>query len=672
MPFGRLADLLRPVKRHDKNGNIFWDKSEDFKKLRRLQRLKFYPTHLPVKAGEKPKVHTIDAIIFDQSFGEKGADAFHVSFIKKERGESEGKKITIDQYWREKYHRLKCPDLPIISTKKGGFYPMEVCKLMDFQRYAYKLDPEQTSAMIKIAVSRPRQRKAEIMQGVENLAWDKDPYFKEYGVEVGKQMLVTNARVLENPELVFAGGARLDPKLGGRWDLRGKRFFEPNRVHLDSWAFIGVGSNDKSAIQLEELKKFADNFCRIYRGHGGIIQVSPLVKVYPYQMGYPNMCTAAFTDTGNHFKKTPRMLFFVLSTRNQLVYERLKKNMECRLCMVTQMMQADHVKKNNDQYCSNVAMKVNAKLGGVTAKAVPAKAQSNHSYTKCDTMILGMDVTHSGGDQSRMPSIAALTMSIDKNALRYTGAVQTNGFNTEIVQSHVMHDMFPKQLALWVRTNKAIPAHVYYFRDGVSEGQFSQVLDFEVKDLKRAFQEANLTIPRFTVIVATKRHRIRFFPKPGEKGAADKNDNPVPGLLVEHDATHMFHWDFFLASHVAIQGTARPVHYHVLLDEAGCNPNDLQKMIYHQCYQYVRSTTPVSLHPAVYYSHLAAARGRAHEDQAASEREIPSGKAGFPLAIQRTTTSGARPTEAPLLLPMQRDGADAKNMMVLNESMWYI
>ena len=95
------------------------------------------------------------------------------------------------------------------------------------------------------------------------------------------------------------------------------------------------------------------------------------------------------------------------------------------------------------------------------------------------------------------------------------------------------------------------------------------------------------------MIVASKRHHIRFFPN--GKPAGDANGNPVPGVLVERDVTHPFEYDFYLNSHSAIQGTARPTHYHVLMDEAKLDPNYLQNMIYEQCYQYIRSTTPVSL-----------------------------------------------------------------------------
>ena len=96
-----------------------------------------------------------------------------------------------------------------------------------------------------------------------------------------------------------------------------------------------------------------------------------------------------------------------------------------------------------------------------------------------------------------------------------------------------------------------------------------------------------------TVVVAEKRHHIRFFPPRGM--AADKNGNPVPGTLVERDVTHPFENDLYLCSHVAIQGTARPTHYHMLMDEIKLPVEDFQRMLYEHCYQYQRATTPVSL-----------------------------------------------------------------------------
>lgn len=49
---------------------------------------------------------------------------------------------------------------------------------------------------------------------------------------------------------------------------------------------------------------------------------------------------------------------------------------------------------------------------------------------------------------------------------------------------------------------------------------------------------------KYTVIVATKRHHIRFFPREGDAHSADRNGNALPGTLVERDITHPFEDDF--------------------------------------------------------------------------------------------------------------------------------
>ena len=61
--------------------------------------------------------------------------------------------------------------------------------------------------------------------------------------------------------------------------------------------------------------------------------------------------------------------------------------------------------------------------------------------------------------------------------------------------------------------------------------------------------------------------------------AADKNGNPVPGTLVEHEGTYPFENDLYLCSQMAIQGTARPTHYHMLLDEAEVPANNFQDIV---------------------------------------------------------------------------------------------
>ncbi|KAL6547641.1 Protein argonaute 4B [Orobanche hederae] len=42
-------------------------------------------------------------------------------------------------------------------------------------------------------------------------------------------------------------------------------------------------------------------------------------------------------------------------------------------------------------------------------------------------------------------------------------------------------------------------------------------------------------------------------------------------------------------------GTTRPTHYHVLLDEVGFSPDDLQEIVHSLSYVYQRCTTAISI-----------------------------------------------------------------------------
>lgn len=87
--------------------------------------------------------------------------------------------------------------------------------------------------------------------------------------------------------------------------------------------------------------------------------------------------------------------------------------------------------------------------------------------------------------------MAALTMSFDILACRYAAAVETNGYRVEMLTASNIKSMLIPLFERWVKSvgGGKGPAHIYYFRDGVSEGQFSHVLEQEVKAMKHALSE---------------------------------------------------------------------------------------------------------------------------------------------------------------------------------------
>ena len=113
--------------------------------------------------------------------------------------------------------------------------------------------------------------------------------------------------------------------------------------------------------------------------------------------------------------------------------------------------------------------------------------------------------------------------------------------------------------------------------------------------------------------------------------------------MVDTDICHPHEHDFFLVSHAGIQGTSRPAHYHVLLDENEYGADELQRMAYALCHVYCRCTRSVSLVPPVYYAHLAAYRGRvlrAGEEAASDAASVLSGG-----AAQGAAAAGGAPMD---------------------------
>lgn len=309
-------------------------------------------------------------------------------------------------------------------------------------------------------------------------------------------------------------------------------------------------------------------------------------------------------------------------------------------------------------------------FAGVTCRAIGQKSGGPMGLFPAPTLIIGADVSHAAPG-AQTPSMAALTVSMDKLATRYAAACETNGFRVEMITTDNINSMLKPMIQQWVSNNGGgkFPSRIIYLRDGVSEGQYQHVLQQEVHDMKALLKTASpsIAIP-FVVIIGSKRHHVRFFP---EKGG-DRNGNPLPGTLVETGVTHPFENDFYLCSHAAIKGTARPMHYHVLLNEANMTNEEIQTLLYEHSYQYARATTPVSQHPAIYYAHIASNRAVFHDpkwggssDGAPSVASRPrSGSQGGSQPRSGGSSSGM-PTDFEKLMPMPNQGA-------INTSMWYI
>jgi len=627
--------------------------NEGPRQLKRLRRVHVYTDYRNTKDGNNTRDNYIIDKFLDQS-------ANQYTFMTKD---SNGRETTtsIAQYFQQKYNkRLQYPDWPLVSmTKKNCVVPIEVLKLEENQRFNFKLDERQTSQMIRFAVTPPKERLEDIDRGVKMLNWGQDTYLAAYGMKINPNPVVSKGRLIQNPKVAFANGEN-NPGTSGRWDLRDKKFLTPNPALLKSWGVVllpGRSNPDEATV-----KRFISSFVTAYERHGGKVATREPPICHPPSQDIAAIVEAAWNKTGNQFQQRPQILVFILQDKNSVVYGRIKKSCECRYGVVSQCVQWPHVQKCQPQYISNVLMKFNAKLGGSTARAVGPKTAQG--IFKEPTMVVGVDISHpapsgQGADNEKMSTVA-MTVSMDRYCTRYSAQVNSNGFRVEMVQTENWAKLFKPQVTSWLQSvgGGKLPKTIIYFRDGVSEGQFSSVINQEVKDMRELL---NLHTPnhgiKFMVIIASKRHHVRFFPRDAQN--KDKNGNPLPGTLVESSVTHPYENDFFLCSHSAIKGTARPTHYHVLLNEPAFPNEQIQTLIYEHCYQFIRSTTPVSLFPAVYYADIAALRAKHHDKNFGQQGPPRRGSAPAPAS------NSSDPTDVPDLIPMPSEGN-------INSAMWYV
>jgi len=319
----------------------------------------------------------------------------------------------------------------------------------------------------------------------------------------------------------------------------------------------------------------------------------------------------------------PQMLLVILPYVDTAIYNRVKYACDVKEGLLNVCVTAQKFgKQNNHQYYANVALKFNLKLGGRNQFLENNKLGL---LAEGKTMVVGIDVTHpSPGSSSKAPSVASIVASIDQWLAQWPADLQLQQARQEMVSG--LEPLFVSRLQLWLKHNKEYPQNILVYRDGVSEGQYEQVLDQELPALRRACEKtypATATkqgLPRITIIVVGKRHNTRFYPT--TKETADRSSNPQNGTVVDRGVTEARNWDFFLQAHAAIQGTARPAHYYVVYDEIfrsrkvpapfQNSQEVVEDLTHNLCYLYGRATKAVSICPPAYYADLVCERARCY------------------------------------------------------------
>ncbi|RUP51640.1 Piwi domain-containing protein [Jimgerdemannia flammicorona] len=517
-----------------------------------------------------------------------------------------GGKQDVASYFRKQYNRrLNFPMLPCVVVQKDSCLPIEVCFVVKGQRHMRKLNEKQTADMIKFTCQQPHARANNIKEGIELLNYRDNDYLKQFGLKVDSDMTTVNARILPAPKLSYHPSSR-DANFvpnGGVWNLRDKKVAAG--ATLGSWSVVHFRDpRDQRCPTIPQLHKFIREVVQTFSDTGmNVVNREPPIQEENPNGNIEKILKDAWLRAGNAAKAQPQLIMCVLPNTGVDLYAEIKRVTDTVIGISSQCVQSKHTYEPKKQYCANVCLKVNLKLGGMNsflaAAQIPFIAQQ-------PTILFGADVTHPGPGTVNKPSIAAVCGSMDSKASRYSASIRVQKGRVEIIQD--LSNMVKELLKTFYQTSGQKPSRILFYRDGVSEGQFKEVMESEIKSVQAACASLDPRYkPPITFVIVQKRHHARFFPMDNN---TDRTGNCLAGTVVESGITHPFEFDFYLLSHPGLQGTSRPCHYHVLHDENNFTADALQELTYKLCYLYGRATRAVSIVPPAYYADLVATRAR--------------------------------------------------------------
>ncbi|BFZ21339.1 hypothetical protein BsWGS_24378 [Bradybaena similaris] len=510
---------------------------------------------------------------------------------------------TVARYFMERHKmKLKHPHLPCLQVgqeQRHTFLPLEVCMIVGGQRCIKKLSETQTSEMIKITSKTAPHRENEINL-IRKANFNADPYLQTFGISIHTQMMDVTGRVLTAPKLQYGGRtkAQAEPKQGV-WDMRDKQFYQGIEIRV--WALACFVSY--TTVGEDTLKKFTKELQGISTKAGMPFIGQPCFWKYASKL---DQVEPMFRYLKNTYQGL-QLIIVVLPDKSP-IYAEVKRVADICFGLATQCVQTKNVNKTNPQVLSNLCLKINVKLGGVNNILLPSVRP--HVFHE-PVIFLGAELTHPAvGDCTRKPSIAAVVGSMDAHPSRYAATVRAQVHRQEIIRD--LSAMVKELLIQFYRTTRFKPTRIIFYRLGVSEGQFSTVLGYELRAIRECCMKLEVDYqPGITFIAIQKRHHTRLFCA-NSKDRTGEDGNIPPGTAVDQGITHPREFDFFLCSHAGTKGTSRPSHYHVLWDDNRFKADELQILTYQLCHTQVRCTRSVSIPAPADYAHLVTSRARHH------------------------------------------------------------
>lgn len=313
----------------------------------------------------------------------------------------------------------------------------------------------------------------------------------------------------------------------------------------------------------------------------------------------------------------PSIVFVIKPTDDKPLYDRIKVMSNYFGGIPSQCVVLAKYKSQRgtqaDQYASNIATKMNAKLSTIYDKAISWTSSCDGGGSGVDklpwvedipTLVVGVGMVHGMGIASK--SIVAASLCLDSGCMRLSHSCFIQK-KSDIISTVIMKDIIKLSIKHYTIENGCHPERILFYRDGMSDGQMKKA-DDEISSIREALNEelGRCNIPITFVICQSQQLGFRMVPSITTTNFKGKKVNNVnSGTVLECDAK-----SFHMVAQGGLKGTSKPVKYIVHLNEneeavkghCGLTQQNLINCTNQMCLKYPTATKAVRELPVIKYA----------------------------------------------------------------------
>lgn len=463
------------------------------------------------------------------------------------RFDFEGRNISVAEYFQERYNFiLDFPYLPTVnigSKDRPNLVPAELVLVPGGQNRSGKVKGPMTAQMIKLAAARPDDRMRFLTEAARSgsdggivSVLRSDPNAQSFGIgPIDPNPIAVYARLLPQAKLLYGRMNIHDPKLNGTWNLENKEFYNGPPHDEVNYCILIVSQGRPPADYQTKILNFNRQVAEEARRTGFILK----------SISEPHVASEDSHEISRKLKEmkehSASIVFVVMMGEIYAVVKYVGDS----LGLVTQCVRWKNVDRPPQGLYSNILMKVNTKLGGTNhtliqraphtgAKLFQEPPNSLSWVLNEPCIFIGVDCSHPDPGSDK-PSIAALVGSLDGQCSQYVARISAQRGKQEIIES--FEDSLKRILEVFITRNGRLPRHMIIYRDGVSDSQFSNILDNELPAIQGALSLLGYHRDdmKVSIIICQKNHHTRLLYEENV-GGRQTYVNPAPGIVMDASA----------------------------------------------------------------------------------------------------------------------------------------